>query len=99
MYHRPRTPRGCRVRRVERIALQNFDPIDIDGQNLVRHLSISRLMSLAVRMRAYSDFDVAVRGEPHIGLLITGNDRPSPCGEDRSSVRALFQEERQTQRS
>lgn len=74
--------------------MQNFDPIDIDGQNLVRDLSVRRLMSLAVRMRAYSDFDVAVCGEPHIGLLITRNDRASPRGEDRSSVRPLLHEER-----
>ncbi len=45
-------------------------------------LGISRLVSLAVGMGAHPDFDIAIGSEPHIGLLVAGNDRTSPGGED-----------------
>jgi hypothetical protein len=69
--------------------------MEIDAEDFMRDLGIGRLVSLAMRMSADPDLDVAVGGEPDGRLFVPGDHRTAPGGEHGGSVRALLDEKRQ----
>ena len=71
---------------MQRVALVDFNSVEIHGENFVRDLCERCFVSLSVRMRADMDFDFAVGGELDVGLFVAGHDRTAPPGEHGRAV-------------